>query len=98
MIQKLYRQFLDVTGDPGAAALLTLAQVIEQKPQRVALTVKEAAASLGVSKNTIYRLCEEGLLRHQKLGRTVRIQPDDLQTIKMQKSSGGKHKFQNLAI
>jgi excisionase family DNA binding protein len=96
MIEPTYNEFLKLTGEPIAAAMLTLAQVIEQKPDTVALSVKQAAKSMGVSEKTIYRLCEEGRLRHQKVGRAVRILPEDLQAIKVEQARGGKHSFKHI--
>jgi excisionase family DNA binding protein len=90
MIESTYNDFLKLTGEPIAAAMLTLAQVIEHKPESVAMSVKQAAKTMGVSEKTIYRLCEEGRLRHQKVGRAVRILPEDLQTTQAEQAKGGK--------
>lgn len=42
------------------------------------LTVKEAAAWLGVPAKTVYKLIEERQLSHYRIGRSVRIDEDDL--------------------
>lgn len=99
MIEKTYDEFLTKTGDPIAAAVLTLADVIEGKPERIALTVKEAAKSVGVSIGVIYELCASGRLRHTKFGRrAIRIQPEDLQAIKVEQTTGGKLKLRCLEL
>lgn len=99
MIEKTYNDFLNMTGEPIAAAMLTLAQVIEGKPERVALTVKEAAKAMGVSTDTIYDLCASGRLRHTKYGRrAIRIQPEALENLKAETTTGGKHKLRCLSL
>ncbi len=42
------------------------------------LTVKEAAGRLGVSAQRVYGLCQARTLRCLKIGRTVRIAPDEI--------------------
>lgn len=76
-ITKLYKQYLEVTGDADAAATLVLAHVTGRQ-QTENLSVKEAAKQMGVSTATIYALCDSGQLRHRKIGRAIRIQPQDL--------------------
>lgn len=85
-IEDRFSHFLEVTGEPGAAAMLVLAEVIQKTPKTI--TVKEAAERLGVSERTIYRLCEEGQLDHQRVGRSIRIRPDNLHK---QNTEGFKH-------
>jgi excisionase family DNA binding protein len=41
------------------------------------LSIKEAAAQVGVSVNTMKRWVRHGL-RHSRIGRIIRIHPDDL--------------------
>jgi len=53
------------------------------------LTVKDAAKQLGVSTNKLYDLCKTNQIIYQKIGRSIRIKPDDL----VIKSSG---KFKHL--
>lgn len=95
-LQTTYDDFLKLTGEPIAAAMLTLAKVLEEKPDTVALTVKQAAKSLGVNAQTVYRMCAEGRIRHQKIGRSIRIQPEDLRNVKVENSRGGKHVYRHI--
>jgi excisionase family DNA binding protein len=46
---------------------------MNQLPAKNTLTVKEAAAALGVSKHAIYKACDRNEMRLIKLGRTWRI-------------------------
>lgn len=95
MIEQTYKKFLALTGEPTAAALLTLADAIQKTPERGLLKVKEAAAALGVSPATIYDLCDSGRLRHQRIGRAIRIKESDLTDYKSDNESGG-HKLRFL--
>jgi excisionase family DNA binding protein len=59
------------------------------------LTVAEAAARLGVSPRTLYRLCEEGKLPHQHIGSgrgTIRIRPEDVVALERKTTEHGKPK------
>lgn len=98
MIDAAYNKFLAMTGDPVAAAMLTLAEVIEGKPERVALSVKEAAKSLGISIGSLYDLCKAGKLKHQRFGRTIRVRPEDLENFKTDTASGGRSKLRFLKV
>jgi excisionase family DNA binding protein len=42
------------------------------------LTVKQAAERLGISTKTVYQLCNDGKLRHKRIGRTIKIEAADL--------------------
>jgi excisionase family DNA binding protein len=42
------------------------------------LSVKDVAASLGVSRCTVYRLCERGELPHLRISNAIRVRPSDL--------------------
>ncbi len=83
----IYREYLDKTGDPTAAASLTLAdamqtQVDEGKPSKF-LTVNEAAKMLSIDPQTVYRLCWSGQLAHHRLGTgrgTIRITYDAIKS------------------
>jgi len=90
MIETAYQRFLQVTGDAGAAATLVLAEVLAGKadkgPETDWLGVKDAAQRLKVSETTIYKLCDEGRLRHKRVGRQIRIAPTDLVKV-VEKSS-----------
>lgn len=44
----------------------------------VLLTVREVASALQVSTMTVYRLMEDGILTHIRVGRNYRIHPDAL--------------------
>jgi excisionase family DNA binding protein len=50
----------------------------QDPPRREALSVGEAARTLGVGKETIFRLLREGHLRRVKLGRRTLIPAVDL--------------------
>lgn len=79
MIEDNYQRFYSMTGDPTAAALLTLAEAIgAEKPDM--LTVGDAAKALGLSLSKTYELVREGRLRHNRIGRAIRISPADLAT------------------
>lgn len=54
-----------------------LAEVIDAR-QPEWLNVKQAAKRLGVGEKKIYQLCDAGQLRHSKVGKQIRIAPDDL--------------------
>ena len=43
------------------------------------LTAKQAAERLGVVTDTIWDWCQSKRLRHRKIGRMIRIDPDDLE-------------------
>ena len=45
------------------------------------LTPKEAAEILKVHYQTVYELCANGSLKHIKVGRQIRIKPEDLDRI-----------------
>lgn len=48
----------------------------ESAPQRLALTVDEAAASLGISRAYLYKLVKAGDIETVKIGRSRRVTPD----------------------
>jgi excisionase family DNA binding protein len=79
----LYNTMLEKTGDPIAAAVATLAQVIEgQQAQATTekaefLTVKQAAEKYTIGERTIYRMVEDGL-PVTRVGKAIRIKPRDL--------------------
>jgi excisionase family DNA binding protein len=49
------------------------------KPGRLAYSVADAAAALGVSDQTIYRRIKDGSLKTYKWGGRTLIRPEDLQ-------------------
>jgi len=79
MIEDLFHRYLQVTDDPVAAATLVLAHVTEAKPvAEGAISVRDASRVLGVSEDTVGRLCRDGLLKHKRVGRSIRISRPDL--------------------
>lgn len=50
----------------------------KEKPSG-ALTVKQAAERLGVSKETIYGLCSDGSMPHTRIGKRITITEQQLQ-------------------
>jgi excisionase family DNA binding protein len=44
------------------------------------LTVREVAELLGCSRQAVYLWCELGVLSHVKLGRLVRLRPEDVRS------------------
>jgi excisionase family DNA binding protein len=44
------------------------------------LSVREVAAHLGISRATVYRLCDDGRLPHARIGQVIRIRVCDLDT------------------
>lgn len=76
----LFEQFKAEVGDAVVAGMLTLAHAqlqTRRKPEN--LSVKQAAKEMGVSPAKVYELCDSGQLAHCKIGRAIRIQPQDLQ-------------------
>lgn len=76
---KLYEDYLARVGDPSAAACLTLADTLQtdQTPSQ-SLTVRDVAHRLGVSSRVAYELCQDGEINSFKVGRSVRVHPDEL--------------------
>ena len=72
MIDNLYARFRRQTETDTAAAILTLAAVLNGQKDRL-LTVKEAAAILNCSEDAIYQQCEAGTMPHKRVGRMIRI-------------------------
>lgn len=97
-VNALYAEYLEHTGgDKAAAASLALAAVlVECRPAEPsaeaadrALSVTEAAARLGVSPLTVYRLCAQGKLTHHKVGsRAIRILPADIDAYQKGQAAG----------
>jgi excisionase family DNA binding protein len=54
-----------------AVRYLTLAS--EETPSTEWLTVRQAAAKLGMSTNAVYTACREGQLPHKRIGTRIRI-------------------------
>jgi excisionase family DNA binding protein len=64
---------------PNARRALSKALATIDPPASGPLTVKQAAERLGVSPKTIYDLVEKGRLRSFRIGKAIRIQPEDLE-------------------
>lgn len=80
-IEQLYDHWHRKTGDASAAATLVLASIQAggQPPNtNGAMSVLAAAAQLGVSKETIYKLCHENALPHSRIGRRITISQEQL--------------------
>ncbi|BBO32305.1 helix-turn-helix domain-containing protein [Lacipirellula parvula] len=76
-----YQKYLKLTGHEVAAAVLAVGASLTSHRDDALLTPKQAAAKLGVSIDLIYELCASGRLRSRKIGRAVRIHPDDLRDL-----------------
>jgi excisionase family DNA binding protein len=63
----------------AVAILNSMLAVLRPEPEY--LTVEQAATQLQVSRDSIYDLINQGLLKHTKVGRIIRIQPADLDHI-----------------
>lgn len=93
-LERWYDHWSDRTGNAIAAAVMTLATVLHSLRQSqtpalpAAMSVKQVAAMLGVSKETIYRLCEERVLPHTKIGRRIVIMPDQLEQYRAERQAG----------
>jgi excisionase family DNA binding protein len=68
MIDHTYEHFRRKTETDTAAAILTLAAVLQSQQDRM-LTVKEAADVLKCSTDAIYQMCEAKKLPHKRLGK-----------------------------
>lgn len=83
MVESTYQRHLSLTGEPIAAALLTLAEAIEGKPTKAtALTVKQAGDVLGISERVVRDLVATNQLGHHRVGNgrgQVRILPRDIE-------------------
>lgn len=79
MIESRYHHYFRLINDPTAAAILAAAEHLAGAGKSEALSPRQAAKELGVSLTTIYDLCHVGKLRSMKIGRAVRIDPNDLE-------------------
>ncbi|MGD0897105.1 MAG: helix-turn-helix domain-containing protein [Thermoguttaceae bacterium] len=87
-----YDEYLKLTNDPAAAASLALADVMQRtldasggvaanRPVQTVdepLTVAEVAQRLRVSRRVAYELCQAGQIEAFKVGRAIRVRPEDL--------------------
>jgi excisionase family DNA binding protein len=69
----------ELLGLPIARRLLAECLATIDPPASGPLTVKQAAERLNLSPKTIYDLVGKGRLRCIRIGRTIRIQPHDLE-------------------
>lgn len=81
--EETFLKYFSVTSDAVAAALLVVADRIPQPPVQAEepekpLTMRQAASRLAVSVPTIHRAVQKGELPCQRIGRVIRIRPDDL--------------------
>jgi excisionase family DNA binding protein len=84
----IYREYLDRVGEPNAAAALTLADAMQtardanrvevSPPPGQPLTVKDVARRLRISPRRAYDLCVQRHIRTFKVGRQIRVRPEDL--------------------
>lgn len=82
-IEQTYNHFLSLTGEPAAAATLTLAAVrSEEKQDRSVLTPPEIAEQIGVAPETVIAWIRSGQLKASNLatGRRPRyvVKPEHL--------------------
>ena len=77
-----YDRWLRKTGDPVAASILATSEGNEarQGPRQemAAMSIKQAAVQLGVSKSKLYELCQDGIMPHTRVGRRITITPAQL--------------------
>jgi excisionase family DNA binding protein len=77
----LYDTWLQRTGDATAAATLVLAEVLageSTRPVAEPMSVQDAARQLGVSKETVYKLCADNAMPHTRVGRRITISRQQL--------------------
>jgi excisionase family DNA binding protein len=89
----LFTAYRGRIGDSTAAAMLTLAQTLAQLGKQspapsAALSVKDAAKQLGVSRETVYKLAEERVLPHTRIGRRIVISPEQLAAYQSSRRAG----------
>ena len=53
-------------------------QDMEQQNKTDFLGIQQIAATLGLSKHSIYKLCQAGELAHYKVGGSIRVRVEDL--------------------
>ena len=92
-VPMLYLRHFDLTKDPQAAALLTLAEILSSRQSFGLMTVADAADYLNVSRDTIRNLIDSGKIPASRIGNgrgTLRLSVADLDRYK--KESAGFHR------
>lgn len=88
MIEDRYFHFLSLTGEPTAAAVLAAAEILDGQQQANPITPAAAAEILGVKVGKVYELCKAGKLRHQRIGRAVRLWPEEVKAFTERGTTG----------
>jgi excisionase family DNA binding protein len=93
-VNTLYAEYLEHTGgDKAAAASLALAAVLVENgstpPLPTALTVAQTAKRLGVTRKTIYEMCQGGRLRSFRLGRVLRVPAEEIARVENKSAARG---------
>lgn len=83
-----YRHTQAITPRDAVAVLSSLLATISAEDEPEYLTVDQVAARLQVSRDSIYDLINQGLLKHTKVGRLIRIRPADLDHIQVDQDDG----------
>lgn len=102
LVDEAYTRWLSKTENTTAAAILVQCefQLRSARPEGVGtkatgvggpLSVKQAADELGVSPETVYKLCAENGLRHTRIGRRITISRQHLENYR------DGHRFRHLA-
>jgi excisionase family DNA binding protein len=83
-----FERFKDRVGDPLAAAVLTLTLTIaNSQDKKTGLTKHDAAKYLGVSVSTIQAMSKDGRLRAMQIGRSVRFNLADLESLQRRQTT-----------
>ena len=79
-IDATYERYQRQTGNPVAAAVLVLARALGDSSEVSSdvMNVAQAAGQLGVSKETVYKLCAENAIPHTRIGRRITISSQQL--------------------
>lgn len=84
LVERAYTHWLGKTDTATAAAILAQCELalcysvppsdgVDAPPVNQPFSVKQAAAELGVSRETVYKLCAENALQHTRIGRRITI-------------------------
>lgn len=102
LVDEAYARWLSRTENTTAAAILVQCEIQLRNSQPAdagsnstagngPLSVKQAADELGVSPETVYKLCAENGLRHTRIGRRITISRQHLEIYR------DGHRFRHLA-